>query len=127
MSKYILMLLVIFFNKILFCQSLKESNQNTDYYISQLERKIEILSDSLDRTQSTLSKVITNRYYTRFLEKEYSQKKRLIRLFIGHTVFVGGVVLVTITGVVVPVFMGVAAVEVFLLIQDNYNKKSDLN
>jgi hypothetical protein len=118
MSKYLLILLVIFFNKILFSQSIKESNQNSEYYISQLERKIELLSDSLENSQSNISKVITNRYYTRFLEREYLLKKRLIKLFIGHTTFIGGVVLVTITGLVVPIFMGVAAVEIFLIFED---------
>lgn len=120
--KYFLFLLIFFCSKIIFSQKIKESNQNTDYYISLLEKKVEILSDSLELSEKKLSKVITNRYYTRFLEKEFSKQKMLIKLFIGHTVFVAGVVLVTITGAVVPVFMGVAAIELFLIIEDKYKK-----
>lgn len=110
MIKFYFLILFLLISFTTYSQKIKETNQDNSYYINQLERKIEILTDSLSKN------VVSN-----------SKQKKIIKLFIGHTVFVSGVVLITVTGLVVPVLMGVCAIEVFLIIQDNYSQKSGLN
>jgi hypothetical protein len=92
----------------------EETNQNDAYYIRTLERKVELMSDSIDRLQHglTISK--------RIMLTEYTRKKAWVKVVAAETVLVGGVILAIATGLIVPVAMGVAAVELCLLIEGNY-------
>lgn len=51
---------------------------------------------------------------------EYTRKKAWVKVVAAETVLVGGVILAIATGLIVPVAMGVAAVELCLLIEGNY-------
>jgi hypothetical protein len=92
----------------------EETNQNDAYYIRTLERKVELMSDSIDRLQHglTISK--------RIMLTEHIRKKAWIKVVAAETVLVGGVILAIATGLIVPVAMGVAAVELCLLVEGNY-------
>jgi hypothetical protein len=92
----------------------EETNQNDAYYIRTLERKVELMSDSINRLQHglTISK--------RIMLTEHIRKKAWIKVVAAETVLVGGVILAIATGLIVPVAMGVAAVELCLLVEGNY-------
>jgi len=92
----------------------EETNQNDAYYIRTRERKVELMSDSIDRLQHglTISK--------RIMLTEHIRKKAWIKVVAAETVLVGGVILAIATGLIVPVAMGVAAVELCLLVEGNY-------
>jgi hypothetical protein len=92
----------------------EETNQNNAYYIRTLERKVELMSDSIDRLQHglTISK--------RIMLTEHIRKKAWIKVVAAETVLVGGVILAIATGLIVPVAMGVAAFELCLILEGNY-------
>ena len=52
--------------------------------------------------------------------KEHLRKKTWIKVVIGETVLVTGVVIGIVTGAFIPVLMGVAAIELYLLVEGNY-------
>ena len=51
---------------------------------------------------------------------EYTRKKAWIKVAVAETALIGGVILAVSTGLIVPVAMGVAAIELCLLIEGNY-------
>jgi hypothetical protein len=52
--------------------------------------------------------------------KENLSKKAWIKVLVGETVLVSAVVLSIVTGAWVPIMMGAAAVEIYLLVEGNY-------
>ena len=97
------------------CQTrLIESNQDDRYYSQLLERKAELMADSMYNLEKklTTSKII--------MLKENVKKKMWIKVLVAETVVVAGVILVATTGLLVPVCMGVIAIETFLLVEGNY-------
>lgn len=85
-----------------------------EYYISVLERKVDLQSDSMHRLERNLStaKVI--------MLKENLRKKAWIKVVIGETALVAGAVVGILTGAWIPAAMAVAVVEIFLLVEGKY-------
>ncbi len=151
-----------------------ESNQNNDYYIKVLERKIKFMHDSIGKLQKivnekqevidplseefetlkdTVSKYqndanVSKRVLIRYIKSlevqnelledslyvttkdlstakrimltEHIEKKAWIKVSIGAIVLIAGTALAASTGLWIPVFMGVAAIELFLLVEGSY-------
>ncbi len=93
---------------------LRESNQDDRYYAQLLERKAELMSDSmlvLERNLKTAKIVMLS---------QSVKRKAWIKVLAAETAVVAGVILVATTGALVPVCMGVLAFEIALLLEGNY-------
>ena len=93
---------------------LRESNQDDRYYSKVLERKVELMTDSMHLLEWKLdrTKIV--------MLSENVKKKAWIKLIVAESAIVAGVILVVTTGALVPVLMGVLAVEMYLIIEGNY-------
>jgi len=110
MFRYILLIILSFKLTLGFSQS----DFDPYYYIKVLERKTELQADSIHVLEYKLSnaKII--------ILKENLYKKAWIKVTIAEAVILGGAFIIITTGAVVPVIMGVAMVEVFLLLESKY-------
>lgn len=96
-----------------------------------VETKLEL--DSVRKSNQTLYVVIDRQLdslaYARSKEKravkimlkEHYKKRAWVKVFVGETVLVAGVVGAFITGAWVPIGMGVAVFEVFLILEGRYS------
>ena len=91
-----------------------ETNEDLEYYIRVLERKSELQMDSIHNLEFNVKRA------TRIMLKEHVRKKMWIKFAVGEVVLLGGVVLILSSGAWVPVIMGVAAIELFLIIEGRY-------
>lgn len=91
-----------------------ETNEDLEYYISVLERKAILQMDSIHNLEFNVKRS------KRVMLKEHVRKKMWIKFAVGEAVLLGGVVLIISSGVWVPVIMGVAAIELFLIIEGRY-------
>ena len=91
-----------------------ETNEDPEYYISVLERKTELQMDSIHNLEFNVKRS------KRVMLKEHVRKKMWIKFAVGEAVLLGGVVLVITSGAWVPVIMGVAAIELFLVLEGRY-------
>jgi hypothetical protein len=91
-----------------------ETNEDLEYYIRVLERKSELQMDSIHNLEFNVKRA------TRIMLKEHVRKKMWIKFAVGEAVLLGGVVLIISSGAWVPVIMGVAAIELFLIIEGRY-------
>jgi len=91
-----------------------ETNEDPEYYISVLERKAELQMDSIHNLEFNVKRS------KRVMLKEHVRKKMWIKFAVGEAVLLGGVVLVITSGAWVPVIMGVAAIELFLVLEGRY-------
>jgi hypothetical protein len=83
-------------------------------YIKSLEIQNELLEDSLYVTTKDLSTA------KRIMLTENVEKKAWIKVSVGAIVLIAGTALAVSTGLWIPVFMGVAAIELFLLVEGSY-------
>lgn len=88
------------------------------YYISVLERKAEIQTDSVYTLNVQLKRS------KRVMLKEMVHKKTWTKIAVGEAAIIVGGVLVAISGAWVPVIMGVAVVELFLILEGQYRLNS---
>ena len=93
---------------------LTETNEDLEYYISVLERKAELQMDSIHNLEFNVKRS------KRIMLKEHVRKKMWIKFAVGEAVLLGGVVLGITSGAWVPVIMGVAAIELFLILEGHY-------
>jgi hypothetical protein len=103
----------IFFISILFSEFLHSQSYN-DEYVRTLEDKVhqqQLTIDSLDYYLQ-LSKIV--------MLKQNEKRKIWIKIAASELVIAGGVVLSVATGLWVPVFMGVAVVEMGLITEGKY-------
>ena len=91
-----------------------ETNEDPEYYIRVLERKSELQMDSIHNLEFNVKRA------TRIMLKEHVRKKMWIKFAVGEAVLLGGVVLIISSGAWIPVIMGVAAIELFLIIEGRY-------
>ena len=110
MFRYILLIILSFKLTLGFSQS----DFDPYYYIKVLERKTELQADSMHVLEYKLSnaKII--------MLKENLYKKAWIKVAIAEATILGGVFIIITTGAVVPVIMGVAIIEIFLLLESKY-------
>ena len=88
------------------------------YYISVLERKTEIQMDSMYTLDFNLKRA------KRVMLKEMVHRKTWIKIAVGEAAIIVGGILVAVSGAWVPVIMGVAAVELFLILEGQYRLNS---
>ena len=93
---------------------LVESKQDDRYYSQLLERKVELINDSMHTLERNLkrTKIV--------MLKEKVEKKAWIKVLAAETAIVAGVVLVVTTGALIPVCMGVLLFETYLLVEGKY-------
>lgn len=110
MLRYILLIILSFKLTLSFSQS----DFDPYYYIKVLERKTELQADSMHVLEYKLSnaKII--------MLKENLYKKAWIKVAIAEAAILGGAFIIVTTGTIVPVIMGVAIIEVFLLLESKY-------
>ena len=102
----------------LFCSAQTDELYDPFYYISVLERKTEIQMDSMYTLDFNLKRA------KRVMLKEMVHRKTWIKIAVGEAAIIVGGVLVAVSGAWVPVIMGVAAVELFLILEGQYRLNS---
>jgi hypothetical protein len=110
---FFIVALLSFFSTTLKAQT-KLSPEDMAYYISVLERKSELQNDSMHTLERNLfnAKVV--------MLKENLRKKAWIKVAIGEMVLGTGILIGFVTGAWVPVIMGTAMIELYLLIEGKY-------
>lgn len=88
------------------------------YYVSVLERKAEIQTDSIYTLNFSVKRS------KRAMLKEMVHRKTWVKIAVGEAAIIVGGVLVVVSGAWVPVIMGVAAVELFLILEGQYRLNS---
>ena len=88
------------------------------YYISVLERKADIQTDSIYTLNFSLKRA------KRVMLKEMVHRKTWIKIAVGEAAIIAGGILIVASGAWVPVIMGVAAVELFLILEGHYRLNS---
>lgn len=97
-----------------------QTNESYDphYYISVLERKTDLQMDSIHTLEFTLKRS------KRVMLKEMVHRKMWIKIAVGEAAIIAGGILIVTSGAWVPVIMGVAAVELFLILEGQYRLNS---
>lgn len=97
-----------------------QTNESYDpyYYISVLERKTDLQMDSIHTLEFTLKRS------KRVMLKEMVHRKTWIKIAVGEAAIIAGGILIITSGAWVPVIMGVAAVELFLILEGHYRLNS---
>lgn len=97
-----------------------QTNESYDpyYYIMVLERKTDLQMDSIH----TLEFIVKRS--KRVMLKEMVHKKTWTKIAVGEAAIIVGGILIVVSGAWVPVIMGVAAVELFLILEGRYRLNS---
>lgn len=98
--------------------------------------EVRVLKDSIEILKKDLSRVINNRYYTRYLEGENiilkeslvlekGSKRFWIKMFLAETTLITGLAIAKITDSWVPVMMCAGSFEIFLLMDKKVRFKKE--
>lgn len=91
-----------------------ETNEDIEYYNRVLERKAELQMDSIHTLEFKVKRA------KRVMLKEMVHKKTWIKIAVGEAAIIAGGILIVTSGAWIPVIMGVAAVELFLILEGHY-------
>jgi hypothetical protein len=107
-SKNFIILLFVFISSVSYSQSPKDS------YIRELEIKIEQQQLSIDSLDFYLQS-------SKIVMLKQNEKRKMWMKIAGSEMIIGaGIGIGVLTGLWVPVFMGVAVVELFIIMEGNY-------
>lgn len=91
-----------------------ETNEDIEYYNRVLERKAKLQMDSIHTLEFKMKRA------KRIMLKEMVHKKTWIKIAVGEAAIIAGGILIVTSGAWIPVIMGVAAVELFLILEGHY-------
>lgn len=91
-----------------------ETNEDIEYYNRVLERKAILQMDSIHMLEFKVKRA------KRIMLKEMVHKKTWIKIAVGEAAIIAGGILIVTSGAWIPVIMGVAAVELFLILEGHY-------